>query len=108
MYEYKATIENVVDGDTIDVAIDLGFKTHTQQRMRLARIDTPERGQPGYAAAKDFVREAACGKLVTIRTEKVSKWGYYLANVTLPDGKDLSDTLLTAQLAKPYDGGKKE
>lgn len=108
MFEYRATVENVVDGDTIDVAIDLGFKIQTRQRMRLARIDTPERGQPGYAAAKDFVREATAGKVVTIKTEKVSKWGYYLANVTLPDGKDLSDTLLTAQLAKPYDGGHKD
>jgi micrococcal nuclease len=108
MYEYRATVENVVDGDTIDVSIDLGFKTNTRQRMRLARIDTPERGQPGYASARDFVRDATAGKVVTIRTETVSKWGYYLANVTLPDGKDLSDTLLAAQLAKPYDGGKKE
>lgn len=108
MYEYRATVENVVDGDTIDVSIDLGFKTHTRQRMRLARVDTPERGQAGYAAARDFVRDATAGKVCTIRTEKVSKWGYYLANVTLPDGKDLSDTLLAAQLAKPYDGGHKE
>lgn len=108
MFEYRATVENVVDGDTIDVAIDLGFKIQTRQRMRLAHIDTPERGQPGYAAARDCVREATLGKVVTIKTEKVSKWGYYLANVTLPDGRDLSDALLDAQLAKPYDGGRKE
>ena len=107
MYEYKATVENVVDGDTVDVAVDLGFKVSTRQRVRLARIDTPERSQPGYAAARDFVREAVLNKPVMLKTEKVSKWGYYLAEVTLEDGRNLSDTLVQAQLARYYDGGKK-
>ena len=43
MYEYKAIVDRVVDGDTIDVDIDLGFSTTlTKQRVRLAGIDTPE------------------------------------------------------------------
>lgn len=108
MYQYKATVENVVDGDTIDVSVDLGFKVSTRQRVRLARIDTPERGQPGYAAARDFVRDVALNKTVMLKTDKVSKWGYYLADITLEDGRNLSDTLIQAQLAKPYDGGQKE
>jgi len=107
MYEYKAKIEHVVDGDTIDAVIDLGFKVSTRQRMRLARIDTPERGQDGYTEARVFVRDAVLEKLVKIRTEKVSKWGYYLAEIILDDGRNLSDALLEAGLAKPYDGGKK-
>lgn len=108
MYQYKATVENVVDGDTIDVSVDLGFKVLTRQRVRLARIDTPERGQPGYAAAKDFVRDVALNKPITLKTEKISKWGYYLAEITLENGRNLSDTLVQAQLAKYYDGGHKE
>ena len=107
-YEYKATVENVVDGDTVDVVIDLGFKVNTRQRVRLARIDTPERAQSGYAAARDFVREAVFKKSVMLKTQKVSKWGYYLAEITLEDGRNLSDTLVQAQLAKYYDGGHKE
>lgn len=107
-YEYKAIVENVVDGDTIDVAIDLGFKIQTRQRVRLARIDTPERGQVNYQTAKDFVKNVVLGKSVTITTNKVSKWGYYLAEVMLADGRNLSDTLAQAQLAKYYDGGHKE
>lgn len=107
-YEYKATIENVVDGDTVDVSVDLGFKVTTRQRVRLARIDTPERAQPGYAAAKDFVREAVLNKAVMLKTQKVSKWGYYLAEITLEDGRNLNDTLVQVQLAKYYDGGHKE
>lgn len=106
-YQYKAVVTNVVDGDTVDLVVDLGFKIQTKQRVRLARIDTPERAQPGYAAARDFVKESILGKPVTIKTEKVSKWGYYLAEVTLDDGKNLNDTLVQAQLAKYYDGGEK-
>ena len=107
-YEYKATVENVVDGDTVDVAIDLGFKVTTRQRVRLARIDTPERAQPGYVAARDFVREAVLNKPVILKTQKVSKWGYYLAEITLEDGRNLNDMLVQAQLAKLYDEGHKE
>lgn len=107
MYTYKAVVDNVVDGDTIDVAIDLGFKVQTRQRIRLARVDTPEKGQPGYAAAKDFVHSVVAGKSVMLATEKVSKWGYYLGEITIEDGRNLSDLLIESQLAKPYSGGTK-
>ena len=42
MYQYKAEVVRIVDGDTIDVVIDLGFKITTNQRIRFARINTPE------------------------------------------------------------------
>lgn len=107
MFEYKAMVENVVDGDTIDVAIDLGFKIQTRQRIRLAHVDTPEKGQAGYTEAKTFVQEAVLGKAISLRTNKVSKWGYYLGHVTLEDGRNLSAMLLEEGLAKPYEGGTK-
>jgi len=106
-YEYTATVENVVDGDTLDLSIDLGFKVKTTQRVRLARIDAPERTQPGYAEAKDFVRDVALKKAVLVKTYKASKWGYYLADITLADGRNLNDTLVQAQLAGYYDGAQK-
>lgn len=107
MFEYKATVENVVDGDTVDALIDLGFKVYIKQRLRLSGLDTPERGQPGYAEAKAFVTEKVLGKVVSIKTEKVSKWGYFLAEITV-DGVSLNTQLLSSGLAKAYDGGKKE
>lgn len=107
MFEYKATIENVVDGDTVDALIDLGFKVYIKQRLRLSGLDTPERGQPGYAEAKAFVTEKVLGKVVSIKTEKVSKWGYFLAEITV-DGVSLNTQLLSIGLAKTYYGGKKE
>ena len=106
MYEYKAKITNVVDGDTVDALVDLGFKVQTLQRLRLTRIDTPERGQNGFAEAKNFVKQLIEGKDVTMRSYKASKWGYFLADVII-DGRDVADMLLAAGLAKAYDGGKK-
>lgn len=105
-YEYKAKVINVVDGDTIDALVDLGFKVQIMQRLRLARVDTPERAQPGYAAARDFVKTLIEGKNVNVATHKVSKWGYFLADVIV-DGRDISDMLIEAGLGKPYDGGTK-
>lgn len=107
MYEYKAVIDGVVDGDTIDVTLDLGFKIFVKQRMRIAHIDTPERGQPGFAEATKAMREMVLGKTVVITSTKVSKWGYYLATVRLDDGADVATRLLQAGLAKAYDGGTK-
>ena len=105
-YEYKAKVINVVDGDTIDALVDLGFKVQIMQRLRLARVDTPERTQPGYAAARDFVKGLLEGKEVTITTHKVSKWGYFLADVVI-DGRDVSDLLIVSNLGKSYNGGTK-
>ena len=106
MYEYKAKITNVVDGDTVDALVDLGFKVQTLQRLRLSRVDTPERSQANYQTAKDFVKELVEGKVVTMRSHKVSKWGYFLADISI-EGRDVADLLLAAGLAKAYDGGTK-
>ena len=47
MYEYKAHVTNVVDGDTFDCVIDLGFRVATHQRIRVDGIDTPESWRQG-------------------------------------------------------------
>jgi micrococcal nuclease len=117
MYTYSAIIDHVVDGDTLDLTVDLGFKLSARMRVRLAGVDTPEKGQPLYQSAKQFVLDLCgaettsdlpqAGQTVTLRTEKVSKWGYYLAHITLPDGTDLSSRLIEAGLGRPYNGGPK-
>lgn len=105
-FVYQAYVYNVVDGDTIDAEIDLGFKIKVCQRLRLARVDTPEKGQPGFEEAKEFVKKLVLSKDVTVSTQKVSKWGYYLADVEI-EGLSLSDMLLKTGLAVEYFGGKK-
>jgi micrococcal nuclease len=107
MYEYKATVVNVVDGDTVDAQVDLGFRVTTHQRLRIAHIDTPERGQPGFVEASNALKEMVLNKPVTICTQKISKWGYYLAQIMLADGSDVSKRMVDGGFAKPYEGGAK-
>lgn len=103
MYNYYGVVYNVVDGDTIDVNIDLGFKITIKQRLRLNGLDTPERGQPGYKEAKDWLTEKLLNQKVLITTSKPSKFGYYLAEIIL-DTIYINNSLLELNLAKPYSG----
>lgn len=50
-YEYEATVLRVVDGDTVDMSVDLGFRVNMRDRFRLTGINAPERGQEGWAVA---------------------------------------------------------
>jgi len=100
MYEYRAMLMRVVDGDTVDLSVDLGFRVYTKLRVRLTGIDTPEvRGieRPEGLVAKAYV-EAALGKNfaadfgIVIRTNKTGKYGRWLADIFVPvDGFDQSD-----------------
>jgi len=96
MYHYKAKVEKVVDGDTFDVVIDLGFKMTTNQRIRMAGINTPEtynvkkdseEYQKGMVS-KQFMEQrlAANNYEIELETEKTTeKYGRYLGKVTLAD-----------------------
>jgi micrococcal nuclease len=79
MYEYFVKeVKSVVDGDTIDVVLDLGFNILYAQRVRLAGIDTPESRTTDKVEkalgleAKDYLKKKLAGaKTVVIRTEKL-------------------------------------
>jgi len=89
MYNYEATIRRWVDGDTVDVDIDLGFGlVYSNQRLRLYGIDAYESRTRNLdekkkgLAAKDYVNEMApVGTKVTIITHKTGKYGRILAEV---------------------------
>lgn len=115
MYTYKAKVTRIVDGDTLDAEVDLGFHMKANLRFRLARIDTPERGQPGFTEATDRVKEICPpGTEVVISTEKAGGFGRWLAEVLVvmpvADGagswadqeKNLSDVLLSEGFAELY------
>ncbi len=113
-FTYKAHVLNVVDGDTIDVEIDLGFDIFWKTRIRLNGIDTPEINSTSQeirnkaAEAKSFVRSAIWGRDVVLVTYKPDKYGRYLADVHLLDGdKSINTQLVEAQLAVPYFGGSR-
>ena len=77
-----------VDGDTIDLDIDLGFRITTRIRGRLLGVDTPERGEETYDIAterlKSLMTAAQLNGSMIVRTKKCGKWGRWL--VELPEG----------------------
>ncbi|MCG6185936.1 thermonuclease family protein [Maribellus maritimus] len=112
MYQYKATVKRIVDGDTLDVVIDLGFKITTNQRIRLANINTPEtynvkKDSDEYSRgmeSKIFVEQriAANDFEVIIETDKdVGKYGRYIGTIRLADNEiTLNDELVKMGLAE--------
>ena len=109
MYEYQAAPMTVVDGDTIDVTVDLGFRIHREIRLRLLGIDTHEtygvpkdseeyrRGAEETAFVEEWMAAAPDGQPwpFFIATEKRGKFGRYLAEIERRvDGAVLNDDLL--------------
>lgn len=99
---YRAVIRQWIDGDTCDVLTSLGFNTYGYETIRLRDIDTPEINRlatrDAGLAAKAFVEELAPpGTPVVIETHKdASSFGRYVADVSLPDGRDLGVELVHA------------
>ena len=112
MYTYKAKLDRVVDGDTIDVHIDLGFDITVHKRVRLAGIDTPESRTRDLAekklglAAKDRLKELCVGS-IKVQSLGKGKYGRILGIPYTKDGKDICEILINEGHAVPYEGGKK-
>jgi len=116
MYEYSCKVERVVDGDTIDVVLDLGFDILYKCRVRLYGIDTPEsrtrnldekaRGKMAGAFLKEAVEE---GKVViqTKLKDSKGKYGRVLGNVVV-DGKNINQLMIKCHLAVAYHGQSKD
>lgn len=104
MFEYQAEVVRVIDGDTLRLNIDLGFKVHLEISARLARINTPERGQDGAQAATERLRSLCpAGSQVTVRTAKGDRYGRWIAEV-MAGGANVSDMMLAEGLAVTYEG----
>ena len=90
---YRATITNVVAGDTVAAEIDLGFEAHTRKRLRLLWLNAPETkgatkqaGDEATEHLKELLSRAADDKgRVEIHTEKADSFGRYLALIKLGD-----------------------
>lgn len=106
-YEYRVLeVIRVVDGDTVDLRLDLGFHLTTALRFRLLDIDTPERGQAGWAEATAYTREWLTDhRNLWAVTEKADSFGRWLALIEsrTPDRlHSLNDDLISAGHAVPY------
>jgi|TARA_R100001086_G_scaffold248550_1_gene185808 micrococcal nuclease len=113
-FVYQAELERVVDGDTVDVTLDLGFdvKLH-KQRVRLHGIDTPESRTRNLAekklglAAKERLKELCVGRF-KVKSLGKGKYGRVLGIPYTEDGKDICQLLIDEGHAVEYYGGKKK
>jgi endonuclease YncB( thermonuclease family) len=80
---YAATLAGIVDGDTLDLDIDLGFHTTRRQRVRLARIDvSDDKRSKSARGAKTFVTKALfSAQSIAVKTERVDLHGRYVAHI---------------------------
>lgn len=107
----RAEVTRVVDGDTVDMRIELGFGLNMHDRFRLYGIDTPEKGKAGNTEATANLKRLIEGKTVSFDYYKKDKYGRHLATIyVLVDGKlyDVNFLMVQHGHAKPYFGGKKE
>ena len=117
MYEYNAKVTHIVDGDTMDLAIDLGFDIVYNSRIRLYGINTPEsrtrdlEEKARGLAAKDRVKELCpVGADVTLKTSKdgKGKFGRILGEIFVPGVvQSVNQLLIEEGHAVEYFGGKK-
>lgn len=114
MYEYKLKVERVVDGDTVDASVDLGFSVSVRERFRLAGIDAPEtrttdllEKAAGLATKAWLEEQLKAAKVVIGQIEKTAaqeKYGRWLV-VLVVDGRNLNQEMISLGLVKAYDGG---
>ena len=121
MYEYKCKVLKVVDGDTVDVDIDLGFGVWLhKERVRIMGIDTPESRTSdkvekvfGLAAKERLIsllgEDAILDTQVSKKGEDMKgKFGRILGNIRTIDGEHCADILIEEGHAVEYTGGSKE
>jgi micrococcal nuclease len=120
MYQYKCKINKVLDGDTVDIDLDLGFNIIlVNQRVRMAGVDTPESRTAnkeekvrGLLSKKKLAEKLPVGSWQVIETQKSDnnddKFGRILGVFLLEDGTRVNDWLIKNNYAVPYKGENKE
>jgi micrococcal nuclease len=119
MYQYKCKIIKVIDGDTVDIDIDLGFNVIlSNQRVRLNGLDTPEsrttnlEEKPRGLLSKKKVEEklpvGAWVKINTTKDDSNDKFGRTLGEFILDDGTNVNNWLIENNYAVAYIGQNKE
>ena len=121
MYEYRARINRVVDGDTVDVDIELGFGVVlTDERVRIMGIDTPEsrtsdKVEKLFGKAAKAHLQSLLGEVSILKTQIAKdgedmkgKFGRVLGDFVLEDGRLVTEAMTEAGHCVPYMGGSKE
>lgn len=121
MYEYKCKVLRVVDGDTVDVDIDLGFGiVLSDERVRIMGIDTPEsrtrdKVEKLFGKASKHRLESLLGKVAILKTQinkdgedMKGKFGRVLGDFVTEDGRMATEVMIDEGHCVPYFGGSKE
>ena len=119
MYEYKVKITRVIDGDTVDAEVDLGFDTFIKDRIRLMGLDTPESrtrnkkekalGLAAKAYLKELLKENKGDIILRTSKEGKGKFGRILGTLLIYDGKtNVNQMLIDEGHARDYFGGSKD
>ena len=109
IYEYNASLLRVVDGDTVDALIDLGFSVWVKKRIRLYKIDAPEtRTRDLEEKEQGFITKERLTELLstndgkfTLISHGVGKYGRCLGTIII-NNVDINELLITEGLAKEY------
>ena len=109
MYEYNATCLRVIDGDTLEARVDLGFYVWVERTLRLRGVNTPEirtkdlrekrKGQEAKKRVEELMEEND-GKFKLV-SHAVGKYGRVVSDIILPQG-DLGDMLIMEGLGEAY------
>ena len=121
MYEYRVNVTRVVDGDTVDVDIDLGFGVCLKdERVRIMGIDTPEsrtsdKVEKKFGLAAKARLKSLLGKQAILKTQvdksgedMKGKFGRILGDFVSEDGRMVTEVMIAEGHCVPYFGGSKE
>lgn len=117
MYQYSCDVLRTIDGDTIDVRLDLGFKIYHKARVRLYGIDTPEsrtrdkdEKARGLLAKNHILQALDNGKQAVIQTKLKDSRGKFgrVLGVLVIDGVDINQQMVDEYLAVAYTGQNKK
>ena len=117
LFHYNATVDRVIDGDTIDVTLDLGFDISYRGRIRFQGINAPEsrtrdavEKQAGLAAKRygeDWTKGLENRVIIQTSLDDRGKFGRILGRILNDQGECLNDEMVSLGHATPYDGGKR-
>lgn len=106
MYEYNAKVVRIVDGDTIELDVDVGFRWGFQENFRFSKIDTAEIFRPRNRAervhgieAANWLKSRILGKDILIKTTKDGKYGRWIIDFWL-DGVDIQEEMILLGFSK--------
>ena len=107
-YRYKGRVHRVVDADTVDAYLDMGFNLFTMQRLRIDGFDAPETWRPRNEAEKIHGKAATARakelltgmELIFTTSKDVGIYGRFGASITLPGGRSFSEVMIAEGFQK--------